>query len=109
MAGKIKVIIKRPEEQYGHVTHISNTLENFQRNVDGPIEAITVKPGVILIVNEEGKLREDFVPNFNIRSDTIFDTIYGTAVVVGADGEEFGDVPLSYNDWGLLLHEWGNY
>lgn len=27
---KIKVIIKRPDEQYGHVTNISNTLENLQ-------------------------------------------------------------------------------
>lgn len=33
MASKIKTIIKRPDEQYGHVTHISQTLENLQKTV----------------------------------------------------------------------------
>lgn len=35
MAGKVKVIIKRPDEKYGHVTNISTTLENLQRTVEG--------------------------------------------------------------------------
>lgn len=115
MTGKIKAIIKRPEEKYGHVTNISCTLENLQKHVDGPIETLTVAPGVVLVVNEEGKLREDLIPNFRIWSDievlgySVHDVIYGTAIVLGVDGEEFADVPISYNEWGCLLHEWGNY
>jgi len=35
MAQKIKVIIKRPDEKYGHVTGISRTLENLQKTVGG--------------------------------------------------------------------------
>ena len=33
MAYKIKCYIKRPDEEYGHSTSVSNTLENLQRNV----------------------------------------------------------------------------
>ena len=115
MAGKIKVIIKRPDERYGHVTHISNTLENFQRTVGGPIETLVIAQDTLLIVNEEGKLREGFIPNFKIWSDIpalgfpVYDVIYGTAVVVGADGEEFTDVPISFDFWQELLLDWGNY
>lgn len=35
---KIKVIVKRPDEQYGHVCHISDRLENLQKTVEGYIE-----------------------------------------------------------------------
>ena len=31
--GKVRVIIKRPDEEFGHVTNISPSLENLQRNV----------------------------------------------------------------------------
>lgn len=37
MSGKIKVIIKRPDEKVGHMTNISASLKNLQRTVDGPI------------------------------------------------------------------------
>jgi len=48
---KIKVIIKRPDEKYGHVTNITNTLENLQKTVEGYIETLTM-PGYVLILNE---------------------------------------------------------
>lgn len=58
MADKIKVIVKRPDELYGHMTNISNTLENMQKIVEGPIETLTM-PGYVLILNEEGRIREE--------------------------------------------------
>lgn len=115
MTGKIKAIIKRPDELFGHVTNISTTLENLQKTVDGPIETLTVAPGVVLVVNEEGKFREDLIPNFKIWSDiealgfSVHDVIYGTAIVLGVDGEEFADIPISFSQWKRLLLEWGNY
>lgn len=32
---KIRAIIKRPDEEYGHVTNIANNLKNLQRTVGG--------------------------------------------------------------------------
>ena len=37
MKDTIKVIIKRPDEKYGHVTQIKNTLKSLQNSVNGYI------------------------------------------------------------------------
>ena len=101
--GKIKAIIKRPDERYGHVTNISPTLKNLQNTVDGPIQAVRVGDSVILC-NEEGKFR-DLPFNFYIGDD---DCIVGTVAVVGSAGDEFGDCPLSFSEWKRMLIQWGN-
>ena len=58
MAKKIKAIVKRPDEQYGHMTWISNTLENLQRTVGGHIETISLPGGAVIICDEEGRLKK---------------------------------------------------
>lgn len=84
---KYKVIIKRPDEQYGHVTNISMRLENLQKTVGGYIEHIMIEDFHI-ICNEEGKLL-DLEPNVPIPGDWIC----GTIIIVGIDGEEFTSIP----------------
>lgn len=91
---KIKVIIKRPDEKYGHVTHISARLENLQNTVGGYIETITVIKGVILICNEEGKLR-DLEPNMWLNGDLI----RGTIIICGQNGEDISDIPITLQQW----------
>ena len=94
MKAKIKVIIKRPDEQYGHVTHISHTLKNLQNTVDGYIETVPVVKDTIMICNEEGKILN--LP-FNMR--LYGDAIHGTIIICGVDGEDFADVPISLSIW----------
>lgn len=103
--GKIKVIIKRPDEVVGHVTNISNTLENLQKTVGGYIETLTLMAtlGVVLIMNEEGYIR-GLEPNFQIGASTI----RGTVIVAGVDGDELADVPLELSNWKTILELWGN-
>ena len=91
---KIKVIVKRPDEQYGHVTHISARLENLQNTVGGYIETIPVQPGTIIICNEEGKLKE-LPPNMPY----YLDTIHGTIIVCGQSGEDISDIPITLQQW----------
>lgn len=100
---KIKAIVKRPDEAVGHMTNISNTLKNFQRIVDGPIEVVRVADDVLLIMNEEGKFNDSH-RNFKIPGEIIF----GEVAVVGVDGDEFADVPIDLNVWKWLLKSWGN-
>ena len=103
---KIKVIIKRPDEKVGHVTTINNTLKNLQEIVDGPIESTRAFGKAILLCNEEGKLRQ--LPR-NFRKGIVFpDIIVGTVIVCGEDGEDFGDCPISLNEWKTALKAWGN-
>lgn len=107
---KIRVIVKRPDEKAGHVTHMSNTLKAFQKAVGGYIEAVTISPNVRMIVNEEGKIL-DLDANFAY-GDIRFprDLIRGTVVIVGVDGDEFTDLPEGFtlDYWRGLLRTWGN-
>lgn len=95
---KMRVTIKRPDERYGHVTHISGTLENMQKTVGGYIEVITLLEGkgIVCICNEDGK-NLGLENNFRIPGDIVV----GTVIICRADGEELTDLPVT---WGLA--EW---
>jgi len=86
----IKVIIKRPDETAGHMTNISGTLENLQRTVEGYIETVRLTSDMVIICNEEGRLR-GLEPNCRIAG---IDFV-GTIIVAGVNGGEFCDVPCS--------------
>ena len=90
MAEKIKVIIKRPDERKGHVTFISNTLENLQRTVGGNIEVFRFASDCAIICNEEGKLQ-----NLTMNCFCCGELFVGDIIVVGVDGGEFCNVPKS--------------
>ena len=111
MAKKIKCIVKRPDEQFGHATWISDSLKNLQNTVGGYIETVTLPNGVVLICNEEGKIR-DMPYNFTLRrihgNIPIHNPIFGTVIACGADGDQLADIPIDFNEWKALLCEWGN-
>ena len=104
---KIKVIIKRPDEKVGHVTYISNTLENLQKSVGGYIEAVPLGArDAIIIFDEDGK-NKPYETNF-LMGTFLQDRVVGTVVICGTEGEEFGDVPITLKEWKLILKMWGN-
>ena len=104
---KLRAIIKRPDERFGHVTNISDTLENLQKTVEGPIETVKLIDGAVLICNEEGKLR-GLEKNFFMGRPPFGDVILGTVIVVGTKGDEFADCPIEFKTWKWLLEIWGN-
>lgn len=104
---KIRCIIKRPDEKYGHVTNISTSLKNLQKIVGGPIETIACGGSSVIICNEEGKIR-GLEPNFRIGNGWLADVIVGEAIVIGTDGEDFCDLPISFDVWKKLLKGWEN-
>lgn len=100
--GKIRAIIKRPDEEYGHMTNISGTLENLQNTVGGYIEAIPLTDELVVICNEEGKLR-GFEPNMLLPWG---DMLVGTIIILGVDGDEFADIPITFKTWKELVDKW---
>ena len=97
---KIKVIIKRPDEETGHVTWISNNLKVLQKHVEGYIETVTVAPNMTIICNEEGRILG--LP-YNCRLCGI--DFVGTIIIAGVDGENLTDVPISFDTYKKLLLE----
>ena len=101
---KIRVIIKRPDEEYGHVTYISDKLENLQKYVGGNIEIVEIgSKGAVMICNEEGKIHglpcNCIIPN---------DYLVGEIIVFGTKGDEFDDIPITRPEWKKILADWGN-
>lgn len=94
---KIRVIIKTPGCQ-PTLGWIDNTLEAFQELVGGYIETTPLDgvPGVLLIVNEEGKLNG--LPENVINGA---DVIVGSIVAVRAGSEDF--VSLTEDDIPIVI------
>lgn len=100
MAEKIHVMVKEP----GHNAkwerrEVENTLRTFQGLVGGYIETVTVCDGLVLIVNEEGKLM-NMEPNVPFRGDWLVGTV--VAVGLDKDGENFASCPLVTN-WQMRI------
>lgn len=73
------------------VMDIDNDLVPIQAIVGGYIETVSLGDGLLLIVNEEGKLL-GLDPNMYLVSGAYVDEIVGPALVVKDAGEEFGEL-----------------
>lgn len=105
MSQKIKALIKRADEK-PYSTWVSNDLENLQKHVDGYIECVGLaldigfEVDLCILCDEEGRLK-DKPHNCTIR-DVSF---VGDIVIVGIDGDEWSDIPISWADAKALLPE----
>lgn len=87
---KIKVLIKRPGEPPRSVW-ISDTLENLQRTVGGYIEIVTLQRGLVVICDEEGRLKGK---PYNCTINGV--SFVGDIVIAGQEGEELADYPTDF-------------
>ena len=84
----MRVLMKEPGKD-PRTMIVPNELGFLQQLVDGFIEVHRLTDGLVMIVDEEGKLKRK-QPNFYVAA--LNDTIVGTAVFCGEDGEEFTDI-----------------
>ena len=95
---KIKVIIKKPEDEFGRLVEVENTLRTFQHIVGRYIETTGYK-NLVIICNAEGKLR-GLQPNVVLGRDMLV----GTIIVCGASGDEFSDIPIDFKKWEQIVN-----
>ena len=81
----MRAIYKAPGKEPQRV-EIGTELGVLQQIVGGYIQAVPVDKDVVLICNEEGKIR-GLDPNFFFGA--IGDMIVGPVVIVGVEGDEF--------------------
>lgn len=81
----MRILFKEPGKDPRSM-QIPNELGVMQQLVDGHIETLRVADNVVMIFNEEGKLR-GFEPNFYIGA--IGDVILGPVLFTGESGDEF--------------------
>lgn len=80
MNNEILVVVKDPGKPAVQ-KRIPNTLDAFQREVDGYIETVRIASGLIAVVNEEGRLRG--LPSSGIKG------LVGTVVICAEHKDEF--------------------
>ena len=97
----MRALYKKPTDDSFHEIIIDNKLEKLQELVGGYIETLTARmePKVVAICNEEGAIRDDIDFNCAIACEDAggrFDCpIFGPILLVGENGEEFTDCPIS--------------
>lgn len=89
----ISALIKRPGEIPRHV-NLSNSLEALQKSVDGYIETVTIARDLVVLCDEEGRLKDKPYNCTICGCDFV-----GDIVIAGRDGEEFADLPV---EWKIL-------
>ncbi len=101
MSKKIDVLIKDPGKKPRHVA-ISDRLENLQKTVGGYIETVTLNTDLVIICDEEGRLKDK---PYNCRICGV--DFVGTIIFAGIAGDEFSDIPVDYQTMKTLFpHLW---
>ncbi len=95
MAEKIEAYFLRCDQdsQYrGYVGEIENTLEAKQKYVGGLIQAVSLSPEIVVVCNDEGKLRQ-LPPNRAwVDGSQVLDYFAGNILCVRRDGDEFASI-----------------
>ena len=95
----MKIIFKEPGRT-PEFRNIDGSLETLQELVGGNIEPITLGNGMVILCDEDGKLKGK---EPNIYLDRIKDTLVGNVIFLGEEGEDFTDFPEYYTDAVLAI------
>ena len=85
----MKVIRKHPGEP-PEVIDVENDVDAICAELDGHMEAFTIAQDLVILCDEEGRLKGK-APNIALKGLDV--DFCGTILIVGVDGEEFCDVP----------------
>lgn len=90
--GEIKVLLKKPGEFPALMT-IENTLESLQKAVGGYIETVSLTRDLVIICDEEGRLKSKEHCCNIAGADFV-----GTVILTGVCEDEFCDLPVTYHE-----------
>jgi len=103
----MRALYKSPTDTGFREIVVQNKLETLQELVGGYIETVTIRPGVVVICNEEGRIT-GLDPNCEVKVETLLGQgtvdFCGEIVVVGAEGDKFCDLP----EW-VTRKEWAQW
>ena len=97
MSKKIGVLIKEPGKKPRHV-NISCTLDNLQKTVGGYIETVSLETDLVVICDEEGRLKGK--THCCKVSGVDFG---GTIIMCGKKDDEFDDLPVSWESMKMMF------
>ncbi|GAA0092953.1 hypothetical protein UT300009_29830 [Paraclostridium bifermentans] len=85
-------LVEKKVGELGVVRDLPNTLDTFQEIVGGYIEVFSLTDEIMIVLNEEGKVRE-LEPNIEIPYRSGYtEVIVGNIAFVSSDGEDFASL-----------------
>ena len=97
---EINVLLKRVGD-IPRAERIPNTLETLQKTVGGYIETFTLGENLVVICDEEGKLK-----NKAYNCEICGEIFVGDIILAGVEGEEFADSPSGHKVKQILPSLW---
>lgn len=97
---EINVLVKRVGD-IPRAEWIPNTLETLQKTVGGYIETFTLGENLVVICDEEGKLK-----NKAYNCEICGESFVGDIILAGVEGEEFADSPSWHKVKQILPSLW---
>lgn len=85
----LAVVFKPGEEPRPYI--VWNELKAFQEIVDGHIETVRINDEIVLVCDEEGRLKGKTIQHIEGIGE-----FAGTVFICGVDGDEFTDVPKDF-------------
>ncbi len=83
----MRILYKRPEDKYGKLIDVENSLEALQELIGGFLEAVSYGYNDVLICDEDGQAK-GLKPNIYCDAGLIL----GPIIICGSDEEEFTDI-----------------
>lgn len=100
MNKKIKVVIKTPGLK-PYATWVSNSLENLQKHVGGYIEIVTLAENMVIICNEDLKLR-----NMRFNCEVCGEEFRGPIIFAGRDKDgELASLPVDFKQFKKMFSD----
>ena len=86
----MKAIYKKVESINPEIIEIEDSLNSLQKCVDGHIEMLCLSENIVLLLDEEGKIKNK-QPNFalQIPERNFLDVIVGDVLILGVNGPDF--------------------
>lgn len=106
----MRAIAQYCDKPYGELIEIGNDLRSLQNFVGGRVEAFTTEwrgKTAVVLCDEEGRLKRK-KPNCTLYGENLRACVdfAGDILVVGVDGEDFADCPVTLDDWKKMIGRW---
>ncbi len=78
---------------------VDNTLDKMHELVGGYIQIVYIAKNLVLVCDDEGKLKENAVPSLMLITNTITDPILNPCFIVALKGEDFTSLNKTQIEW----------
>jgi hypothetical protein len=78
---------------------IDNTLDKMHELVGGYIQIVFIAKDLVLVCDDEGKLKENAVPSLMLVTNTLTDPILNPCFIVSIRGEDFASLTNKQIEW----------